>query len=38
MIYSNKKIGGVTGDVLGAHNEVNELLLFTLYVLLGKLL
>lgn len=32
-IYSNYKIGGVTGDVLGALNEIIEILLFVLLII-----
>lgn len=32
-IYSNHKIGGVTGDVLGALNEIIELLLFVIIII-----
>ncbi len=34
-IYSNLKIGGVTGDVLGALNEIIELLLFVIILILS---
>ncbi len=34
--YSNKKIGGVTGDVLGASAEVLELLLIAVFLIIKK--
>ncbi len=36
-LYSGKKIGGITGDVLGAHNEGIELFLLILFIFLSKI-
>jgi len=33
--YSYRKIGGVTGDVLGASSEIMELVIFITYLLLS---